>query len=101
MNRIPVNPTLLTWACERAGLDTVALTGRFPKLAEWERGDRQPTLRQPESFAHAVHVPIGYLFLPEPPREALPVPDFRTLADRHVARPSPDLLDTIYIRTDL
>lgn len=97
MNRIPVNPTLLTWARERAGLNTVDLSGRFPKLAEWERGELQPTLRQLESFAHAVHVPIGYLFLPEPPQEPLPVPDFRSLADRHVTRPSPNLLDTLYL----
>ncbi len=97
MNRIPVKPSLLTWARERAGLDTDTLLARFPKLAEWEGGERQPTLRQLESFAHAVHVPIGYLFLPEPPQEALPIPDFRAMADRHIERPSPDLLDTLYL----
>lgn len=31
MTRIPNNPELLTWARERAGLDTLALSGRFPK----------------------------------------------------------------------
>ncbi|HBK55231.1 MAG TPA: DNA-binding protein, partial [Xanthomonadales bacterium] len=45
----------------------------------------------------AVHVAVGYLFLPAPPQEPLPIPDFRTLADREVTRPSPDLLDTIYL----
>ena len=39
MTRIPVNPELLTWARERAGLDTLALAGRFPKLSEWEAGE--------------------------------------------------------------
>lgn len=97
MNRMAVNPSLLSWARERAGLDTLALAGRFPKLPEWERGELQPTLRQLEIFAHAVHVPIGFLFLPEPPEEQLPVPDFRTMADRRVARTSPDLLDTLYL----
>ena len=28
MTRIPINPELLTWARERAGLDTLALAGR-------------------------------------------------------------------------
>jgi Zn-dependent peptidase ImmA (M78 family) len=97
MNRIPVNPVLLIWARERAGLDTLALASRFPKLAEWEDGALQPTLRQLEDFARAVHVPIGYLFLPVPPQEAMPVPDLRTLADCRVARPSPNLLDTLYL----
>lgn len=97
MTRIPVNPELLTWARERAGLDTLALTGRFPKLTEWEAGELQPTLRQLEDFARAVHVAVGYLFLPTPPQEPLPIPDFRTVADRDLSRPSPNLLDTIYL----
>ena len=29
MTRIPVNPELLTWARERAGLDALALARRF------------------------------------------------------------------------
>ncbi len=97
MTRIPVNPELLTWARERAGLDTLALAGRFPKLSEWEDGALQPTLRQLEDFARTVHVAVGYLFLPAPPDEPLPIPDFRTLAGRQVASPSPNLLDTIYL----
>lgn len=97
MTRIPVNPELLTWARKRAGLDTLALAGRFPKLDQWETGSLQPTLRQLEAFARAAHVPIGYLFLPAPPEEALPIPDFRTLADRAIDRPSPNLLDTLYL----
>lgn len=97
MTRISVNPELLTWARERAGLDTLALAGRFPNLAEWEDGELQPTLRQLEDFARRVHVAVGYLFLPAPPDEPLPIPDFRTLADREVTRLSPNLLDTIYL----
>lgn len=75
MNRIAVKPQLLVWARERAGMDTSALTGRFPKYAEWESGELLPTLRQLEEFARFVHVPIGYLFLPAPPDEPLPIPD--------------------------
>ncbi|MGE4294888.1 MAG: ImmA/IrrE family metallo-endopeptidase [Campylobacterales bacterium] len=95
-NTVFVKPDLIVWARERAGLDELALAKRFPKLAEWETGKSQPTLKQLEDFAHAVHVPIGYLFLPEPMQETLPIPDFRTLSDRAV-RPSPDLLDTLYL----
>ena len=31
MSRVPVQPTLLRWARERAGYDADALTGRFPR----------------------------------------------------------------------
>ena len=62
-----------------------------------EAGETLPTLKQVEDFAHAVHVPVGYLFLPAPPDEPLPILDFRTVAGRPVRRASPDLLDTIYM----
>ncbi len=96
MTRAPVDPVLLRWARERAGLDSLVLARRFPKLAEWEAGRLRPTLKQVEDFARAVHVPVGYLFLPAPPEETLPIPDFRTMAGRAARRPSPNLLDAVY-----
>ncbi len=97
MKRVPVNPYLLRWARERSGLAQRDLAAKFKKLPEWEDGKTQPTLKQLEAFARAVHVPVGYLFLPKPPEESVPIPDFRTIADQPVMRPSPNLLDTIYI----
>lgn len=94
--RVPVNPLMLRWARERAGQDLSALEKAFPDLPAWERGDGQPTLKQLERFAQKTHVPFGYLFLDAPPDEPLPIPDFRTM-HRMSRRPSPDLLDTIYI----
>lgn len=97
MMRVAVNPDLLRWARERAGVVAAGeLTTRFPKLEEWEGGTARPTLNQLEAFARAAHVPIGYLFLPEPPEEPLPIPDFRTVDGPGVRRPSPNLLDMIY-----
>jgi Zn-dependent peptidase ImmA (M78 family) len=97
MIRVDINPELLTWARKRAGLETADLTPRFPKLTAWEEGTAQPTLKQLEEFAKATHAPVGFLFLKEPPVEKIPIPDFRTIRNRPVARPSPDLLDMIYV----
>ncbi|HMO25369.1 MAG TPA: hypothetical protein PKB10_03800, partial [Tepidisphaeraceae bacterium] len=72
------------------------MTGRFARLAEWERGEAQPTFKQLEDFANATHVPFGYLFLPEPPVERIPIPDLRTVRNQQLRHPSPDLLDTIH-----
>ena len=96
MTSVAVNTELLCWARERAGLAQDDLIGKFKKLPEWEAGKARPTLKQVEAFARAVHVPVGYLFLTEPPEEIVPIPDFRTFAGQKVMRPSPNLLDTIY-----
>lgn len=95
--RVDVKPELLRWARERAGLQPEALAHRFPKLREWEAGEAKPTFRQLEDFAHATYAPFGYFFLPEPPVEELPIPDFRMVGGRHIARPSPNLLDTVFL----
>jgi Zn-dependent peptidase ImmA (M78 family) len=97
MMRVDVKPELLRWARERSGYDPDTLAARFPKLAAWERGTAEPTLKQIEKFASATHAPIGFLFLLEPPVEQIPIPDFRTAGNKRIGRPSPDLLDIIYV----
>lgn len=94
--RVEIRPEMLRWARERAGRTTESLRRRFPRIAEWESGAVAPTLKQLEAFANAVWVPIGYLFLPAPPQEELPIPDFRTGRNR-LSSPSPNLLDTVYM----
>jgi Zn-dependent peptidase ImmA (M78 family) len=94
--RAAISPALLGWASERSRLPRATLARRFPKLAEWERGEAHPTLKQVEALAKATHTPVGYLFLTQPPVESLPLPDFRTIRNAPLGRPSPDLLDTVY-----
>ena len=97
MVRVEVKPELIRWARERAGLDMGVLTERFPQFKSWERGEIRPTLKQIERFAKATYTPLGFLFLQEPPIERVPIPDFRTMGGERIERPSPDLLDTIYV----
>jgi Zn-dependent peptidase ImmA (M78 family)/transcriptional regulator with XRE-family HTH domain len=97
MTRVAVNPDLFRWARKRSRIEPLVLVARFPQLPAWENAQAQPTLKQLESYARATHAPIGFFFLPEPPQEPLPIPDFRTVAGRPIARPSPNLLDTIYV----
>jgi Zn-dependent peptidase ImmA (M78 family) len=97
MMRVQLKPELLRWARERAGFDLRALVHRFPAIEAWENGAIHPTLKQVERFAKAVHIPVGFLFLQEPPVERIPIPDFRTMSNPHRDQPSPDLLDTIYV----
>lgn len=97
MNSVTIQPGMFQWACERSGISDETLLGRFPKLELWAQGAAKPTLKQLENFAKATHTPIGYLFLPEPPVERMPIPDFRTIDTKQLHRLSPELLDTVYI----
>lgn len=94
--RVNIKPEMLRWAVKRARCEEDALAEKIPQLTGWLTGDAKPTLKQLEKFALATRVALGYLFLPKPPVEALPIPDFRTLAGTEWDRPSPDLLETIH-----
>src|SRR5262249_7193594 len=95
--RVEVKPELLRWACERAGPQGLVLRETIPQLTEWIEGKQKPTLRQLEAFANKARVSVGYLFLPSPPDEPIPIRDLRTIGGQRVRRPSPDLLDVIYL----
>lgn len=97
--RVPVAADLIQWAVDRSGRDVETLQNRFPHLQAWTAGPgpAKPTLRQLEDFAKATYTPVGFFFLPTPPDEPLPLPDFRTVGDEQLERPSANLLETIYL----
>lgn len=95
MSHVAVKKELIRWAYERSGVPYEALRKRFPKFDLWERGEAMPTLRQLTDLAKKTLTPIGYFFLPAPPEDKLPIPDYRTVDDEIVKRPSPNLLETV------
>ncbi|MHB2149644.1 ImmA/IrrE family metallo-endopeptidase [Calditrichota bacterium LG25] len=95
--KVSVKPELLHWAIDRAGKTVDQLVKIFPKIEAWLSGRAQPTLKQLERFANTLHVPFGSLFLDAPPQETSPIPDFRIMPSAQTARPSPELLETIYL----
>lgn len=95
--RVPVDPSLISWALERSGKDPVILATRFRELSSWLTGRVQPRFSQLEQFAAATHTPFGDFFLPEPPMDEVPIPDFRTIGNRELRQPTPGLLETIFI----
>lgn len=94
-----LEPAVLRWARERAGLDaeTVAVkVGVRPdRVVEWERSGRI-SVAQADRLAHHTRTPVGYLYLRRPPRDDLPIPDFRAAEDAP-RRPSPELLETVHL----
>jgi len=97
-----LKPRELQWARRRAGLDYEALAKKVlgkkadpNEVKEWERTGKL-TFHHAELLAAKTHTPFGYLFLDEPPKEELPINDFRTPRGAGIQKPSPDLLDVLY-----
>ena len=95
-----LEPSVLRWARERAGFDAgtvAAKVGVKPeRVAEWERSGRI-SVAQADRLARHTRTPVGYLYLRRPPRDDLPIPDFRAAGGVRPRRPSPDLLATVHL----
>ena len=96
MKRVSPTPKLISWACKRSRIERKILEKKFKLLPQWESGEVNPTDKQLQQFAKIVHVPYGFLFLSKPPKESMPIKDFRSMGSVPIPEPSPDLLDVIY-----
>ncbi|MFN3999128.1 ImmA/IrrE family metallo-endopeptidase [Algoriphagus sp.] len=95
-NEVNVNVNILTWAIDRAGYELQTFTEKFPKVQLWLIGEKNPTVKQLEEFSKKVHLPFGYFFLSEPPKENLPIPFFRTNGKK-AQKVSINVYDTILL----
>lgn len=96
--KISLQPTILRWARTRARLSVDVLAQKMhvkpQRVIDWEENG-ELSFKQAEKLANITHTPFGYLYLPEPPQEALPINDFRTVGSEAIRHPSPALLATL------
>lgn len=93
---IPVNPVMLRWARETAGLKIEDVAHKFKKdnaeILSWESGDDSPTYVQLEKLAYEIYKrPVAIFFFPEPPQEESPKQSFRTLPEQEILMLTPRL----------
>lgn len=100
-----INPRILAWARESAGLSIEEAADRLgfrsgekrsaaEKLAEIEAGNQYPTKNQLMKFAAVYRRPLLSFYMDEPPRRGERGEDFRTL-DVHVSPRDNALLDAL------
>ena len=75
--KVPVEPSVLRWALDRADMSEAEKAFDQLHVSEWLSQDSQPTISQLTQFAQKTHVPFGMLFLSEPPADEKPIADFR------------------------
>ncbi|MCB1930386.1 MAG: ImmA/IrrE family metallo-endopeptidase [Rhodocyclaceae bacterium] len=76
---LPVTPTVVRWARERAGYSIEDANRVFKKIAAWEAGEALPTYNQVEQMAERFKTPVAVFFFPEPPVLPSIETSFRTL----------------------
>ena len=89
-----ITGSVLEWARKRSGLSKEEIGQKLHatarQISDWESEAANPPFQVAQQLAKVLKIPFGFLFLPEPPKEDLPLPDFRTLERNY--RPTPDFL---------
>lgn len=98
MTSLNINPNIITWAINRAGLELESLIAKSPNIKKWIDQEKKPTVKQLEKLSQITHIPFGYFFLQETPTIEMPIPFFRTTDDLS-SQFSLELIDTISIIT--
>ncbi len=94
-SEVQIDPQIIRWAIDRAGYDLDEFFAKLPNAEKWISREKNPTPKQLEEFSKKVHLPFGYLFLPEPPKERLPIPFFRTSGN--TTKVSLNVYDTVLL----
>lgn len=95
-----INKEIIEWAIIRNGNSLEDFYEKNPIVESWIKGEKYPTVKQLESFTHKVHVPFGYMFLPSPPKESIPMPFFRTASNTATNQVSLNVYHTIQLIQD-
>jgi Zn-dependent peptidase ImmA (M78 family)/DNA-binding XRE family transcriptional regulator len=78
-----IEPSILVWARNRAQMTIDTLSKKLAvakdKVELWEAGEAKPTFKQAQKVAKTLQIPFGYLYLSQPPKDTLSIPDLRTL----------------------
>lgn len=76
-----ITPNVLKWARESARVSAEDAAKKVnvsaEKLLTWEDGTAQPTIKQAETLAKAYRRPFALFFLPDVPRDFMPLQDYR------------------------
>jgi Zn-dependent peptidase ImmA (M78 family)/transcriptional regulator with XRE-family HTH domain len=81
-----VENQILVWARESAGLSHEDVAERLKvaidKILSWEAGESRPSISQLRRLSQIYKRPMAVFFLTDPPRDFMPVRDFRRKADQ-------------------
>lgn len=102
MSQAFVTRKILRWARKRLNVSEAVVAKRLgtspDKVRSWETdgSEAYPSIRQAQGIAGILNIPLGYLYLSNPPSLTAPLPDLRTVSGEPIKDPSPEFLDHLY-----
>lgn len=100
-NSALISGNVIEWARKRLGkshqqiAEELGSSVKPEDIAQWEADKNLPDFRKAQKLAVALHIPFGYLFLSNPPKNDIKVPDLRTVGSKPITEFSPNLLDQL------
>lgn len=98
MAKALIKGEMITWARKRSDVMPSALAKKLSvaeeRITQWENGEDKPTIAQAQNIANALHIPMGYLYLDQPPAELEETPDLRTVRNQSRDEFSPAFIET-------
>ena len=100
-NSALISGTVIQWARKRLGksheqiADEIGSGVKPQDIAHWESDQNLPNFRKAQKLAVALHIPFGYLFLSDSPKNDIKVPDLRTIGSKPITEFSANLLDQL------
>jgi len=99
-NSALISGSVIQWARKRLGKTHEQIADEIGSVkaedvARWEVGQNLPDFRNAQKLAIALHIPFGYLFLSDPPKNDIKIPDLRTVGSKLITEFSTNLLDQL------
>lgn len=94
-NTALISGSVIEWARNRLGktheqiADEISNSIKAEDIAHWEADQNLPDFRKAQKLAVALHIPFGYLFLSDPPKNDIKIPDLRTIGSQPIANSVP------------
>lgn len=90
----PVKSSVLRWVLDSS---SEILSHQWKeKIESWLSGKTLPTIIQLQNLSRASHISFGNFFLDNPPKENLPLLNYRTINNNKVIKPSKNMIDVIH-----
>ena len=91
--KLDIAPSVLQWI--RLSYSDKLDDSLIQKMDSWIAEEKKPTFGDIEKLSGKTRVPFGYFFLHEPPKENLPILEYRTVNSKEFTSPSRELIDII------